>query len=185
MISCVSDNLVNRACISACWRLVVTLTYSESDDITYNVAPLALWALAECTCGFLVFCVPSAPKAFADGGLLTKLRSSMRSWTGGTSMKSTTKLTTASSHYHDGSAPATRNDHYVAMDDNSIAMGKVGPSESTEELQYSAAKNGAIMRTTQFTTTEDYLDSPRATNNFSRHHPWTSSSNNGRRRDMV
>ncbi|XXH02878.1 hypothetical protein Hte_009266 [Hypoxylon texense] len=64
------------ACVAAAFRLVATIHYSFSLDTTYNFSAVGLWAVAETTCGILVFSVPTAPKAFAGLGRLKS------SWTG-------------------------------------------------------------------------------------------------------
>ncbi|KAI1192470.1 hypothetical protein F5X97DRAFT_340394 [Nemania serpens] len=49
--------------ISGLFRLIVTIEYQHQEDTTYTVSAVILWAIGEMTSGFLVFCVPSIPKA--------------------------------------------------------------------------------------------------------------------------
>lgn len=171
------------ACLSACFRLVVTLQYTSSTDVVFHVAALALWALAECTCGFLVFCVPSAPKAFTDTGVFTRVKASMRSWSGlqPSSMKSG-NLTSGSSRIHTVSKSAGGgNDEYLPIqDENGVVLTKFGghrgDNDSEEELSGGYGKQdggaGAIVRTTRFTTREDYVQDGHREGPFDRQHPW-------------
>ncbi|KAI8631465.1 hypothetical protein F5Y19DRAFT_473138 [Xylariaceae sp. FL1651] len=62
------------ACIAATFRLYSTVVFYRSDDVVYTQAGMYLWALAEMTCLFLVFCVPAAPKAFVGRGLRSKVK---------------------------------------------------------------------------------------------------------------
>ncbi|KAI0138630.1 hypothetical protein F4776DRAFT_619273 [Hypoxylon sp. NC0597] len=52
------------ACIAAGCLLQAIVEWIKSDDMTYHYSSVALWAIAETTCGVLIFCVPAAPKAF-------------------------------------------------------------------------------------------------------------------------
>ncbi|KAI3339261.1 hypothetical protein F4824DRAFT_508660 [Ustulina deusta] len=67
------------ACLSAAIRLHVTLVFYASEDIVFTEGGMYLWALAEMTCLFLVFCVPSIPRMFVDGGLKTRVKTVL-SW---------------------------------------------------------------------------------------------------------
>lgn len=178
------------ACLSACFRLVVTIQYTQSTDVVYHVASLALWALAECTCGFLVFCVPSAPKAFTDTGVFTRVKNTMRSWTGlqPSSMKSggntnLTGNTAVSSRIHTVSKSMGGNDEYLPIQDDhrgdDVVLTKFGHDDgSTEELR--GKKNGAIVRTTKFTTQEEYVgDDGDIGGHFDRQHPWANHHHKG------
>lgn len=69
-------------CVAAILRVVVTIKYVSFDDVTYNVSPVALWALAEMTSVFLVACVPAAPKVFMSKGIVTRFASRFASWAG-------------------------------------------------------------------------------------------------------
>lgn len=71
--------ICRSAVVCASFRLAVTVNYSFADDWTYAISPLALWCLAELTCLFIVFCVPSVPKAFHLFLSWSRNRSSPRS----------------------------------------------------------------------------------------------------------
>lgn len=154
------------ACVAACFRLVVTLRYTASTDVVFHVAPLALWTLAECTCGFLVFCVPSAPKALTDTGVFSRVKATMRSWSG---MGPSSAKSGGSGSLTGGSGAGTHtpgvtsrvhasraNDEYLPIQDGDGGVVLAKFSESTEELR--AKHDGAIIKTTRFTTREDFVD---------------------------
>jgi len=65
---------------------MIILPYSDKDktvpfDTTYVFSQTLMWVSAECTCIFLVFCVPAMPKLFLDQGIVSRLAASFRSWT--------------------------------------------------------------------------------------------------------
>lgn len=44
------------------------------------MSAVILWMTAEMTCACLVFCIPSAPKAFSKTGMPTRLATALQSW---------------------------------------------------------------------------------------------------------
>ncbi|KAI1822462.1 hypothetical protein F4861DRAFT_550730 [Xylaria intraflava] len=72
------------AFVSAAFRLYKTIIFYESDDFLFAESGLYLWALAEMTCLWLVFCVPAIPGAFVGRGLKSKIKS-LLSWSSKTS----------------------------------------------------------------------------------------------------
>jgi hypothetical protein len=60
-------------------RLVETVRHAASNDLTYTFSPVQLWSGAELTCGFLVICVPSLPKAF-QAMEFAKVKSTLSFW---------------------------------------------------------------------------------------------------------
>ncbi|OTA97789.1 hypothetical protein M434DRAFT_26525 [Hypoxylon sp. CO27-5] len=71
------------ACIAAGCLLVAIVEWIRSDDMTYHYSSVALWAIAETTCGVLIFCVPAAPKAFLGlepSTWFSRLKLSSRNW---------------------------------------------------------------------------------------------------------
>ncbi|KAI1299882.1 hypothetical protein F5Y03DRAFT_365031 [Xylaria venustula] len=69
------------ACISAGARLVYTVGYLNSEDVTYSYSSVALWTVAEVTCGFIVFSVTGISKSFTSfkhSRLFTRLGSRFR-----------------------------------------------------------------------------------------------------------
>ncbi|KAI1098669.1 hypothetical protein F4804DRAFT_115729 [Jackrogersella minutella] len=173
------------ACISAGFKLSASIPYDRSRDTTYTFAALALWSLAEITCGILIFCMPSIPKTIS-GLNLTTLASSLKSWAG-SSMEKLKRSRSGSSHTSwpvISSRPSKSSLHqhkgtYQQMD-GSIPPLPMSNSESTrsavdpsikEDLVSLASNKAAIVRTTRFTTDETY--GTNTTNDeYSRQHPW-------------
>ncbi|KAI1384257.1 uncharacterized protein F4822DRAFT_64765 [Hypoxylon trugodes] len=59
-------------CVAAVVRLATAINAYISEDKTYTLSTVVLWVFTEATCAFLVFCIPTAPKAF-KGSKLAKL----------------------------------------------------------------------------------------------------------------
>ncbi|KAI1399382.1 hypothetical protein F4819DRAFT_498029 [Hypoxylon fuscum] len=52
------------ACISAGFRLSASIKFLDIDDATYAIASVSLWCCTEIMCIILIFCMPNIPKAF-------------------------------------------------------------------------------------------------------------------------
>ncbi|KAJ3566290.1 hypothetical protein NPX13_g7188 [Xylaria arbuscula] len=52
------------AIISAAFRVYASVHFFHSKDKTYDVVPVALWGMAEMTCGILIYCIPVIPSVF-------------------------------------------------------------------------------------------------------------------------
>jgi hypothetical protein len=63
---------------------MITLDYhgtpTDSFDTSYQISSTYLWAIAECTCIFLVFSVPVLPKLFAEHSIWSRFATSIRTW---------------------------------------------------------------------------------------------------------
>ncbi|KAI0517801.1 hypothetical protein F5B22DRAFT_645504 [Xylaria bambusicola] len=62
------------ACLSAAARLHVTIVFYQSEDVLYTEGAMYLFCLAEMTCLFLVFCVPSIPRVFVERGVKARFK---------------------------------------------------------------------------------------------------------------
>ncbi|KAI1419417.1 hypothetical protein F5Y12DRAFT_778033 [Xylaria sp. FL1777] len=161
------------ACLSAVLRLVSTVKYSTTDDVTYAVSAVVLWALAEMTCGFIVLGMPTAPKVLLETRLMSKIQSSLRSWTGSKQdepKKAEQSQTSKSSN-------ATNS--YQKINEKGILlrnMKSLDSSESTERLRdFTAGPENVIVRTTQLSTREDYdYEHQVQYDQLQRQHPWRS-----------
>ncbi|KAI0168836.1 hypothetical protein GGR52DRAFT_574068 [Hypoxylon sp. FL1284] len=185
--------------IAAGFRLRAELDYSKSDDVLYNLNPVLLWALAEMTCMFLVFGVPSGSKILSDSRLISRLVSSFRSLkgrltqrsgSGGPQSGASSWPRSRSSMAMNSSQPHPARTSYRKMDGSTgnvlfttvnSTPGHLPPSsESTEYLKEQALQQGAapermIIRTTHFVTREDFGDYDRdllASDDYDRQHPW-------------
>jgi hypothetical protein len=71
-----------RACIASAFRFVSGIYFYNSDDSNYYFSSIALWVVAEMTCGFIVLCAPSVPAAISlllQSGLFSGISSRKRS----------------------------------------------------------------------------------------------------------
>ncbi|KAI1340367.1 hypothetical protein F5Y15DRAFT_56012 [Xylariaceae sp. FL0016] len=162
------------ACVSAAFRLTVTIRYSTADDVIYSVASVILWALAEMTCGFIVIGMPTAPKILVETGLVTRLRASYKSWTGRSS--STAKTPSDLSKLSQTSKSTNPNSSYHKLEEGGVPLQNIKPStsESTEYLHdHDNNREKGITRTTQLSTREDYdYEGTVEHDQFERQHPW-------------
>ncbi|KAI1131672.1 hypothetical protein F5Y10DRAFT_275404 [Nemania abortiva] len=60
------------AIISAAFRVYASVHFFKSKDKTFTVASVALWGIAELTCGILIYCIPTIPRIFKDSRLSLK-----------------------------------------------------------------------------------------------------------------
>ncbi|KAI0875891.1 hypothetical protein GGS24DRAFT_453257 [Hypoxylon argillaceum] len=161
------------ACLSAILRLVSTIEYTSAADVTYKVSAVVLWALAEMTCGFIVLGMPTAPKVLLETQLMSKIKSSFRSWTGTNQNES---KNTGLSHTSKSSKSSNTAKAYLKIDDKGMPLRNLKSldSESTEHLRdITVRPENSIVRTTQLSTTEDY-DYERQVQHdqLQRQHPW-------------
>ncbi|KAI1207046.1 uncharacterized protein F4807DRAFT_212163 [Annulohypoxylon truncatum] len=139
------------ACISAAFRLGVTVTYATDPDTTYTFGPVIFWAFAEMTCGFIIACLPSTPKILKDHGILHKMKRMAKSFVGmKNSTLRSTKPTTGT-----GTNP---NSTYRKIDEYGVQMKDLKNSESTEQLRDDSIKfDQGIVRTTRVTIKQEYV----------------------------
>lgn len=52
------------ACVSSIMRMVNNIKFSTTDDVTFQLTPVALWTLAEITSGIVAGCLPVLPAFF-------------------------------------------------------------------------------------------------------------------------
>ncbi|KAI0967186.1 hypothetical protein F4678DRAFT_254884 [Xylaria arbuscula] len=160
------------ACLSAVLRLVSTIQYSTTDDVTYAVSAVILWALAEMTCGFIVLGMPTAPKVLHETRLVSRIQSSFKSWT--RSKDDESKKTGLS---HTSKSSSTSKSYQRIQDKIPLRnMKSVDSSESTERLRdFISRPQNSIVRTTQLSTTEDYdYEHKVQYDQLKKQHPWQS-----------
>ncbi|KAI1408870.1 hypothetical protein F5Y13DRAFT_99042 [Hypoxylon sp. FL1857] len=68
------------ACIAASFRLAASIQFLHLEDVTYAYGAIILWSCTEITCGALIFCMPSVPKAFKDSTRSVKALSKFLPW---------------------------------------------------------------------------------------------------------
>ncbi|KAI0467675.1 hypothetical protein F4859DRAFT_493251 [Xylaria cf. heliscus] len=158
------------ACLSAILRLVSTIEYSTSPDVTYAVSAVILWALAEMTCGFIVLGMPTAPKVLLETRLVSRIKSSFRSWTG------TNQSESKNIGLSQTSKASSTTKSYQRINDKGVPLRNIKSvdSESTEHLRdFINRPENSIVRTTQVSTTEDYDYGHQVQHDqLQRQHPW-------------
>lgn len=117
-------------------------------DAIYNIGPVAFWAYAEMTCGFIVVCVPCVPKILMESGVWRKLKKSL-----GFSVTSVTANNQTGASAMRSKNMRSVNKSYTEIDETEL---KNFRSESTEHLRYPPGKlEKGIVRTTQVTVTQN------------------------------
>ncbi|KAI1211225.1 uncharacterized protein F4807DRAFT_29131 [Annulohypoxylon truncatum] len=182
--------------IAAGFRLGAEIDYTKSEDVIYNISPVLLWALAEMTCMFLVFGVPSGSKIMSDLRIPSKLASSLRSLGGRFQRNSSSRGSGSGAASWPRSSMIMNNSHadssrtyYRKLENGHGGMQLTTidstqgqpPSESTEYLKDQTnmlpaePEAGMIIRTTHFVTREDYggyEHNLAVGDGYDRQHPW-------------
>ncbi|KAI1401769.1 hypothetical protein F4819DRAFT_313527 [Hypoxylon fuscum] len=158
------------ACISAGFRLSVTVTYATEPDTLYAFGPVIFWAFAEMTCGFVIACLPSTPKILKDSGVLPKIKRGMRSFVGlkNSTLRSTNKV---------GVSTATNpTSTYRKIDEYGVQMNDLNKSESTEKLRGDSdgKPDQGIVRTTRVTIKQEYVENGGSNNTMDHNALWRS-----------
>ncbi|KAI1773207.1 hypothetical protein F4818DRAFT_423571 [Hypoxylon cercidicola] len=160
------------ACACAAGRVYSIFTLDYYGDATYHGTDTFMWALAETTCVFLVFCIPGFPKALGVAmGSLTKLAGSVRSWTRLT-LGSRSGSTRGAVHNDSEGSPKSL---YERMDEHGEIPLTVLEAGSKQPQAHATDNQDRILRTTEFSAGESFgprtdLDDPSP-----RQHPWLES----------
>ncbi|KAI0423791.1 hypothetical protein F5Y09DRAFT_354564 [Xylaria sp. FL1042] len=163
-------------CIAAIFRLISAIQYASSPDITYTFSALGLWAVAESTCGILVFSVPTVPKAFTS---LAKLKSvkSAQSWSWGSRSRIDGQPFPPRSFGKKRPKPRV----YEELDDSQlVTMDTLAPGACLSRPHTSIHvpiqeedTQASILRTTQISTRSEHVDEIENANDYlNRQHPW-------------
>ncbi|KAH8423611.1 uncharacterized protein LDX57_001371 [Aspergillus melleus] len=136
------------ACVSAAFRLAVTIQHSEALDSIYHLAPLVFWATAEMSCGFFIVCLPCIPKILKETGVSRNIKRAFGMKTSGTNSKGIEHYG-VSGRSTDHAKGASVSNTYHKIDEDGVPLGALKGSESTEHL------NAGITRTTRITVTQD------------------------------
>ncbi|KPM43161.1 hypothetical protein AK830_g3392 [Neonectria ditissima] len=153
------------ACISAGFRLGVTVSYGYDADQMYQLGPVVFWVMAETTCGFFIVCMPTLPKIFKDTGVMRKIRQRMglKVSTGAASGPSNSDFNKYAygSKYGTGVSALSRTGttadaYHKITEDGGVPLRNL-KTESTEQLRHAEDTKSKIVRTTHVTVhvTED------------------------------
>jgi hypothetical protein len=174
----------SRACVCAAGRVQSTITLDYKGDLTYGIGPAYLWAVAECTCVIMVFCVPVFPQVFRSSSLLMSIFSSIKSWTGSKD-HSSRALSAKNGDRSWGSEGAARAPHsplntYERMADgdskNDISLTTmeraITRDQTTKPPLQGNKKNSRILRTVEWTTGECPSTEVASSTLSTEQHPW-------------
>lgn len=153
---------MHSGCSAACIRLVYVVEFSQSTDVSYNFSIVALCSLAEVTCGMLVLCVPSAPKALAAFDL-GKVYASLRSWTAST---------LGSSSRSRGSLNSGSSEKPIRYSDSGGSDSSLPRASRGGGTPPGTAKS-AITRVTYFSATSERIPDVEAHDMSPVYHTWT------------
>ncbi|KAI5918784.1 hypothetical protein F4810DRAFT_555912 [Camillea tinctor] len=146
------------ACVSAAFRIVVSVQHLVEDDYTYTFSEVSLCVVAEATCGMLVLCVPTIPQAIMvlKG---SKVMKSLRTHAGssrGTNVQSKRDVEVS---WPRPDVMTTRSNGYIEIQSPSgnIHMKTLASGSREDDIDALHHSNGAILRTTQFHVEEGYI----------------------------
>ena len=142
-----------------------------------------MWIMAETTCIFLVFCVPTFPKVFAKSGIVSQIGTLLRTWTrlganppSDPSDKSREWPPTIGSVITKPrrvANPLSTTEHGTQGHGSSIEL--TAMPESYTEYGKDADKSSldpGIVRTVEFDTQDDAASKTSTTGIMDRQHPW-------------
>ncbi|KAI0803348.1 hypothetical protein GGR55DRAFT_662930 [Xylaria sp. FL0064] len=158
------------AIISASFKVSAAVPYNASKDTTYSFAALVLWSFSEASCGIIIFCLPSIPKALGSLNL-SGIAASLRSWAGAS--RGLLHKTHSGNTDQASWSGVTPKPSDPCMRDHVDTQGKEKCNDTQVEDTTSTSVEKGIIRTTQFTARETHSSGD--SNSKGRHlrqHPW-------------
>ncbi|KAI0828783.1 hypothetical protein F5Y06DRAFT_290905 [Hypoxylon sp. FL0890] len=154
------------ACVAAAFRLSASLQFYKSKDTSYTFSRLALWCLAEVTCGFIVFCGPSSWTSAS----VRKLVSPGSSRKGSMSHKRSKSNMSQNNNgcEEDNTTPVPPIPTGCIVDGSNPSLPKAEGNLHNSETGLS------IVRTTQFAAVEGHGSEISKQEEHNRQHPWIS-----------
>ncbi|KAJ8131781.1 hypothetical protein O1611_g1846 [Lasiodiplodia mahajangana] len=158
------------AIISASFKVSAAVPYNASNDTTYSFAALVLWSFSEASCGIIIFCLPSIPKALGSLSL-SEVTASLKSWAGAsrTLLHKTRSASTGRGPWSGVSSKPSDS----SMRDHVDAQHSEKGSDIQEDDAASTSAQKGIVRTTYFTASETHDNGNGDSNSgHLRQHPW-------------
>jgi len=158
-------------CAAALARLVETVRHATNPDFVYTFSAVSLCSAAELTCGFLVVCVPSFPKAFQAFDM-TKLKGTLSFWSWTSSqnpLRLTSKKRSGANSSGSQSIPFSKlkapSEHSASSDTHHLypmpkAVHKSSASNSVDQYENLGRIEGGIVRTTHIEAGEERQSVP-------------------------
>lgn len=135
--------------------------------MTYHFSAVALWAIAEITCGILILCVPSTPMA-VSGLDLPKWVSSLNSWATSSIGKLKGTKTSTEGSWSQTNLSSSRPQPYESLNEsesNVMELTNLGSARLHNQ-------QSGIIRTTDIVATESYTFPATSKVPDGRQHPW-------------
>jgi hypothetical protein len=171
-----ADRTAHRACVAAACRLNASLNYSQAGDDLYKAADLFMWSTTEMTCGFLVFCVPSLPRAMTGPGLTSRVAVFVRTWTNTSSRRQGTEASGISWAQKDASVLGSSG-AYNKMDEDGTPLRNYPTSRSEPLTPQKRAEQGeargGVLGTTHIATHETLTTHAVDKGDYRKEQPWT------------
>ncbi|RCI10277.1 hypothetical protein L249_8579 [Ophiocordyceps polyrhachis-furcata BCC 54312] len=157
-----SVGLLACACAVARTYLVIQLDFTG--DVTYKLCETFMFAYSEMTCVLMVFFVPGSARAFKQDSLLSRMVSSLRSWTRLPPSKKDKSAEDAGGQFPPtiGSKPINRAFHSMDEETQALSLCEMRPAEHF------------IMKTMEFEQREDAASKASTEPDLSNRtqHPW-------------
>jgi hypothetical protein len=167
--------LFGIACGAA--RLDASVSRKNSKDFIYAYSRLFLWAYAEMTCGFMVFSLPTLPKA-VEGMKPGILFSALRVW-GSASLKWLRRTASSESSTSKATQTSSRPSGYRKFDEPELPLVQIGSVRSEGGFKNTGKYpkddsdvEAGIVRTTDFVAMEGVATGDRGDVVYAQH-PWT------------
>lgn len=150
------------------------MSYSLSEDITYTFCSVGIWVVVELTCGLLVLCMPSIPRALKDLGV-TQIYMTFKAWTKETLVRrsdgqSNDSPSVFGNAYKKQFDPQGWHELEARHDASSL---EDGSRMDRELVSKPGQTDTSILRTTQIgITTEENQDFENHGRMASQQHPW-------------
>ncbi|RYP01506.1 hypothetical protein DL764_006201 [Monosporascus ibericus] len=152
------------ACIATAFRLAASVRYLTSQDRTYGICSVALWAAAELTCAILIFSVPRIPKAIKDSPPAVK---KVVAYMSGSRLVSNRSEDVGNAAWPTSRSGRPNGNTYNLINESSGPHRNLGSSkgqslelghlpQGDNDLVERVQPQTVIIRTTHFTTSEEY-----------------------------
>ncbi|PFH62222.1 hypothetical protein XA68_14501 [Ophiocordyceps unilateralis] len=157
-----SVGLLACACAIARTYLVIQLDFTG--DVTYKLCETFMFAYSEMACVLMVFYVPASARAFKQNSLLSRMVSSLRSWTRLPPSKKNRSAEDVGGQFPPtiGSKPINRVLHSADEETQALSLGEMRPAERF------------IVKTMEFEQREDAASKASTEPELPNHrqHPW-------------
>ncbi|KAI4598734.1 hypothetical protein KJ359_002626 [Pestalotiopsis sp. 9143b] len=144
----------------------VDFSYPSAGDSTFTTSPLFIWCLSELTGVYLVYLMPSFPRAIGESAVFRRIASSFKSWTRQVSEKSHSTFVLRAFPRTIGSTPGTRVHRLADEDGQALGLTEM-------RLMQQLNEESSIKKTTVVDQSEDGARrSETSTDPHKRQHPW-------------